>query len=158
MILGLHHAAISTPDMERATDFYCRVLGGTLVSRKGWNKGDCPEIDLRLGLRESGAQVALVRLGAAFIEFFEYASPTPRPKDPAEVAADHGIRHVCFVVDDCMAEYERLLKLGMRFHAAPLRAPGGLCFTYGRDPDGNIIEILEIPKGHEFPNNYNAGA
>lgn len=153
MILGFHHAAISTPDIDRAIDFYCRVLGGILQCEGAWEKGAIPAVDKRLGLLNSGARTAIIRVGAAFIELFEYVSPTPRPKDTAEVAADHGIRHICFVVDDCVGEYERLKALGMRFNAPPLKMSRGNSFTYGRDPDGNIIELLEIPKGVDFPNN-----
>lgn len=154
MIFGLHHASISTPDLDRAIGFYCGVMGGSLVRQGGWEKGALPDVDARLGLEDSATRMAIIRVGAAFLELFEYASPQPKPKDPAETAADHGIRHICFVVDDCQAEYERLKALGMRFNAPPLLRGAGNCFTYGRDPDGNIIELLEIPRGANFPNNY----
>ena len=39
MIRGIHHMAISTPDIERAKTFYCDLLGFELVVDAGWPKG-----------------------------------------------------------------------------------------------------------------------
>ena len=32
----------------------------------------------------------------------------------------------------------------MTFHTEPLDAGFGLRATYGRDPDGNVVELLEV--------------
>ena len=43
------------------------------------------------------------------------------------------------------AEYERLVAAGMTFHCAPPQLGAGMIrATYGRDPDGNIVELQEI--------------
>jgi predicted enzyme related to lactoylglutathione lyase len=34
----------------------------------------------------------------------------------------------------------------MTFHAPPLTMPSGGVFAYGRDPDGNVVELLQPPK------------
>jgi catechol 2,3-dioxygenase-like lactoylglutathione lyase family enzyme len=57
-------------------------------------------------------------------------------------AVDHGINHLCFAVDDVHAEYARLLAAGVPFDCEPLEVAPGVTLTYGRDPDGNIIELL----------------
>ena len=44
---------------------------------------------------------------------------------------------------DIQAEYERLSAAGMRFHCPPLDM-GAVKATYGRDPDGNVVELQEI--------------
>ena len=44
---------------------------------------------------------------------------------------------------DIDKEYERLAAAGMRFHCAPVQN-GDAKMTYGRDPDGNVIELLEF--------------
>jgi len=33
--------------------------------------------------------------------------------------------------------------LGIRFHSAPLTQDGGYVI-YGRDPDGNVVELIEF--------------
>ena len=45
----------------------------------------------------------------------------------------------------------RLKAAGMEFNGSPVKFGDGSIFTYGRDPDGNIIELLEIPAGADTP-------
>jgi catechol 2,3-dioxygenase-like lactoylglutathione lyase family enzyme len=56
---------------------------------------------------------------------------------------DHGITHIALDVRNIGAEYERLSAAGMRFHCPPLDM-GTVKATYGRDPDGNVVELQEI--------------
>jgi hypothetical protein len=57
---------------------------------------------------------------------------------------DHGITHICIAVDDAVAECARLEALGLRLHCPPIKSELPVTGTYGRDPDGNVIEILEV--------------
>ena len=61
--------------------------------------------------------------------------------------AREGLTHLAFQVSDCRAEYARLSAAGMRFNAPPLLTPVGAWFTYGHDPDGNIVELIQPPPG-----------
>ena len=142
MIRGIHHAAISTGDLQRALTFYRDLLGFETVFEAGWPAG-VEVADNITGLSGSSAQLAMLRIGNTFIELFQYASPTPRPGDPNRPVCDHGITHICLDVTDVDAEYQRLTAAGMRFHCPPQNL-GGSRVTYGRDPDGNVIELQEI--------------
>lgn len=142
MLKGFHHAAISTPDLDRSLRFYRELFGCTVVREFGWPAG-IPEADALTGLRNSSARAVMLRLGDSYLEIFEFSSPTPRPGDPDRPACDHGITHICLEVRDSQAEYARLKAAGMRFHAPPQAQDGGFV-TYGRDPDGNIVELLEF--------------
>lgn len=142
MLKGFHHAAISTPDLERSVRFYRELFGCTVVREFGWPAG-IPEADALTGLRNSSAKAVMLKLGDSFLEIFEFSSPTPKPGDPDRPACDHGITHICLEVRDSLAEYARLKQAGMRFHAPPQAQDGGFV-TYGRDPDGNIVELLEF--------------
>jgi len=79
-------------------------------------------------------------------QVLEFESPEPAPPDPNRRVCESGIAHMCFLVDDCQADYERLVKAGMDFHCPPMGGGARAKLTYGRDPDGNIIELLERPK------------
>lgn len=145
MILGLHHTAISTPDLERLRSFYCDLFGLEEVTRFAWKQGDdlCDSI---VGLSGSEAEFVYLRGGNAYIELFQYTHPEPRPRDPEWRVADHGITHVCFEVTDIHGEYDRLAAAGMRFRSdAPIDAMGMLHAVYGLDPDGNIVELIQFP-------------
>ena len=102
-----------------------------------------------IGLKNTAAKVAMVEMGGVNIKLFEYSSPTPKPVDPEWRVCDHGYTHLCLEVDDIDAEYDRLNKAGMTFHAPPPPVYNGMRALYGRDPDGNIVEILQInPDAH----------
>jgi catechol 2,3-dioxygenase-like lactoylglutathione lyase family enzyme len=144
MIRGVHHVAISTPNLERIVAFYRDVVGAEVVYQGGWSRGS-PIIDRIVGLPNSEAKQAMLKLGNAYLEFFEYVSPPGDLKDPGYGANDHGYTHFCLDVQDIDAEYERLTRGGMTFNCAPPNFPGSpIRATYGRDPDGNIVEIQEV--------------
>ena len=142
MLKGFHHAAISTPDLDRSVRFYRDLIDCTVVREFGWPAG-VPEADALTGLRNSAARAVMLKLGDSYLEIFEFSSPTPKNGDPDRPACDHGITHICLEVRNSQAEYERLRAAGMRFHAPPQPQDGGFV-TYGRDPDGNIVELLEF--------------
>jgi catechol 2,3-dioxygenase-like lactoylglutathione lyase family enzyme len=140
MILGFHHVAVSTPDMARFIDWYERMFGFVRAGSGGWEVGNA-RIDRMTGHKDSSARYAMIRRGNLYIEVFEYASPEgegirPRP-------CDHGITHFCFYTDDVYADYDRLVAQGMHFNCPPGDS-GPLRATYGRDCDGNLVELLQI--------------
>ena len=141
VIEGLHHVGLTTRDQDRLTAFYRDLIFGEVVRTFSWEVGD-EEFDTRLGLKGSAGRIALLRFKAASMEIIEFSDPAP---DAIRTVDRPGFSHVCSAVDNCSAEYGRLLAAGMAFHAPPLRMPRGTRFTYGRDPDGNIVEILEPP-------------
>jgi catechol 2,3-dioxygenase-like lactoylglutathione lyase family enzyme len=143
MIHGIHHTAISTGDLERSIDFYTNLLGFEVVSRFDWDRHS-EVADAITGLNGSAASAAMLKLGNAFVEIFEYSSPEPRPVDPDRPVCDHGFTHIALLVTDMDVEYERLAAAGMRFHCAPREQMRAL---YGRDPDGNVVELMEVAEG-----------
>jgi glyoxylase I family protein len=143
MIRGIHHTAISTGNFDRLVSFYCDQLGATMVAPPGDLSGE--EFDAVVDLQDAKARVAMLRLGNAFIELFEYANPVGKQGDPNRPVSDHGLTHICFDVTDLPGEYERLKQAGVRFHCEPKPMMGGRSWiTYARDPDGNVIELQEV--------------
>ena len=141
MIKGIHHTAISTGDFERALAFYRDLLGFEMVSELNWPAG-VELADAITGLEGSAARSAMLRTSNSSIELFEFLSPAPKPGDPNRPVCDHGITHIAFEIDDLDAEYDRLKAAGMRFHCPPQNL-GVSRVTYGRDPDGNVLELWQ---------------
>jgi catechol 2,3-dioxygenase-like lactoylglutathione lyase family enzyme len=141
MITGVDHTAISVPDMEAALAFYHGVLGFEVESDASWPRGS-RDIDRVVGLENSAARVAMLRLGSTRLEMFEYRHPAPELQDPQRPVHHHGYTHFCLDVVDIQAEYDRLLAAGMQFNSEPVHL-GSSIATYGRDPFGNVIELKE---------------
>lgn len=142
MIRGIHHVAISTPDIERLLGFYRDLLGFKEVQRVEWPAGS-EQIDRIVGLRDSAAKQVMLKAANACIELFEYRQPEPKPMNPRRPVCDHGHTHLCLDVVDIDSVYERLRAAGTEFHCPPQRM-GSVCATYGRDPDGNVFELQEL--------------
>ena len=149
MIRGVHHVAIHTPDIDRLVAFYRDVVGFEVVesSRTEWDNN--PYIDQIIGMKGTAAKCVMMRAANVYVEFFEYQRPDSRNSDRL-LPSDHGYTHICLDVDDCRAEYERLSKNGMTFHGPPVEVGPGHVTIYGRDPDGNLIEIQQLPTSQDM--------
>ena len=143
MIRGLHHVAIATNDIERLLAFYRELFGLEVVLDFTWPQ-DTVVADRVTALHGSSARQIMFRKGNAYFEIFQYFSPQPAQGDPARRVCDPGLTHLCFDVVDLDSEYERLSKAGMTFHCPPQDVGPGVRTTYGRDPDGNVVELQEV--------------
>lgn len=147
MIRGVHHVALATHDLDRLSAWYVDVLGFDVVMETRWR--DRPLIDRMIGVEGSAAKQVMLRAGNAHIEMFEYDAPvaTSRHGDLRQ-PFDRGYTHMCLDVTDIDAEHARLSAAGMTFHSTPPSADeqghARLRAIYGRDPDGNIIELQEV--------------
>lgn len=142
-IIGFHHVAISTPNLERLVAFYRDIFGFERVFDCEWAAG-VDAFDRMMAVKGTAARVAMLRTGNSFLELFEFSSPTPKPQDPDRPVIDHGFTHLCVVVDDAVAECARLEARGVRLHCPVIESDLPVAGTYGRDPDGNVFEILEV--------------
>lgn len=141
MITGFHHAALSTPDLDRCVGFYRDLLGCEVAWEFGWPAGS-PAADEITGLRDSAARAVMLRLGGSFLEVFEFSSPPAPEREGLRPVHAHGITHVAIEVKNLQAEYARLKAAGMHFHCEPKAQESGFV-VYGRDPDGNVLELIE---------------
>ena len=143
MIKNINHAALSTPDMDRLLHFYRDLLGARIVFETSWPVGT-QMLDDITRLKGSSARVVMIAFGETQIELFQFATPPPAPVDLKRPVCDHGITHLCFNVTDIDGEYKRLVATGVDFHCPPQQVSPGVRTTYGRDPDGNVFELLEV--------------
>jgi catechol 2,3-dioxygenase-like lactoylglutathione lyase family enzyme len=149
MIVGLHHASITTADLTRLTSFYREHLGFELVMETQWGAGNA-DADAIFGLADTAVRMAMLRHANCFLELFEFAAPIGDAGKAIRPVCDQGITHICIAVTDIDAEYARLVAAGMRFNCTPREVPGLCRATYGHDPDGNIVELMEIDPAGPF--------
>ena len=130
-------------------EFYCHNFGFVEVFATQW-AGDNPGADAIYGLRGSAVRMVMLRSENAFLELFEFAHPVGKPGDPLRPVCDAGLTHICIAVDDIAADYARLVAAGMAFNCPPQTAIGLCTATYGRDPDGNLVELMQIDPAGPF--------
>lgn len=148
MILGFAHPCLVVPDLEKAKAFYERMFGFRHFSDEGWE--DNPVVDTVIGTSGSACRGYTLAGHNCFLELFEFSKPAQAGPAPAALEPHaEGIRHIAFFVDDCRAEYQRLLDLGGEMLGEPTDIGGGVYTVYCRDPFGNIIELAEPPNADE---------
>jgi glyoxylase I family protein len=141
MILGVHHPALSVPSLEAALDFYCGKLGFEPVMNAEIPSG-IPPLDEAFGLEDAGCKVAIIKRGNSAIELFEFTAADTPKAIPNRPVNQHGITHICLAADDYEKDYAFLQEAGVVFNTGPNgESPGR--WAYGRDPFGNVIELLE---------------
>ena len=148
MIRGIHHVSIHVHDLDRMLRFYKDAFGFELVGEQfSWK--DEPVLDTLIDVPGSAARGAMMRAGTCYVEMFEFQAPLGSTQPLAPY--DKGYTHFCIdVASDIEAEYERLKGLGMTFGAPAPIDMGHVKSIYGRDPEGNVIELQQTAAHCDF--------
>jgi catechol 2,3-dioxygenase-like lactoylglutathione lyase family enzyme len=131
----VYHLGIAVDDIDRARDFYTRILGMEFVERLGGN----PDNPDALAIHGKVPRLDRLRCGPDEVVLFE------RPRPIAKDALDQdGIAHHAFDMD--WAHYEEALskvkEIG-KFHRSVERRSGKTIYMF--DSEGNYLEL-------HFPN------
>lgn len=121
-ILALHHASLVVSDTRRSLAFYVDLLG-------------LEEDPSRPDLGYPGAWLSV---GAQQLHLLQVPNPDPVEQRPAHVGRD---RHTAFSVHGLDELAARLAHAGIEF----TRSKSGRRAIFCRDPDGNGVELVEVP-------------
>jgi glyoxylase I family protein len=146
MIVGIHHTALSTRDADRLVRFYRDLFGFEVEFDFPWDESNEAFRESHAA-RETAGRVVMISNGSSRLEIFEYRKPAPRADIPGRANADLGIAHFGIEVRDIEKEYERLLEAGMEFQSELVTQTPTIKMAYGRDPDGNLIELIDFNVG-----------
>jgi len=167
-VLGLHHGpsgaqqtadralargvaavGITVSDIDRAVDFYSRVLffekvADVEVAGEGFERLQ--------GVPGARARVVTVRLGDERLELTEYLTPRGRAVPADSRSNDRWFQHVAIIVNDMDQAYAWLRRQRVQHVSpSPQRLPdwnpnaAGIRAFYFKDPDGHALEILQFP-------------
>ena len=149
MIRGIHHVAVHVHDLDRMIQFYKEAFGFEVVGEPfAWE--DDAFIDRIVDVKNSAARGAMLQAGTCYLEMFQYTAPAPASDQPLN-PFDKGYTHFCVDATDIEAEFVRLKGLGMTFSEPEPIDVGHVKTIYGRDPEGNLIEIQETQAFCDFP-------
>src|SRR5215470_18989077 len=146
---------ITVSDMDRAVDFYSRVLSFKKVCDTEVAGENYENLEGVFGVR---MRVVRMQLGDEFIELTEYLAPKGRPIPAQARSNDRSFQHIAIIVSDMDKAYAGLRQNKVEYASAgPQRLPSwnrnasGIKAFYFKDPDGHPLEILQFPpdKGAE---------
>lgn len=143
--MKFHHIGISVTNLEKSIDFYRDMLKMDLQVPPFDLGGE--NVEQVMGLQNVKVRQCIMSKGNLMLEVFEFASPDSAPQDPNYSVANRGISHFGVAIDDIDGAYEHMVAHGVHFHSPVQTFQHGIKATYGRDPDGNVFELLEFPEG-----------
>ena len=140
ILLNLSHPtvdiAITCSNFEESLDFYHNKLGFEIVLDL-----DIPEaLAQAVRLAPTGFRQVRLKAGNTLIKLMDIESPPPTPTD--EFSA--GVRWLTFIVADIQKTVENLKQNGVEFLSEPISAPDAAGVVCAKDPDGILIELVQI--------------
>ncbi len=141
-VTKIRHTGIVVSNMETSLPFYRDLLGLEVW----WDQiEEGPMVEAVTAV--PGARMHTVKLKApdgVSIELLQYLN-TPKPVPPLNTSNNVGCNHVALQVSDLDDLYRKASAQGIRFNTPPVVAGGGKAkVTYCRDPEGVILELVEI--------------
>jgi catechol 2,3-dioxygenase-like lactoylglutathione lyase family enzyme len=144
MIIGFDHTSFTVADIGKSVEFWTRHLGFAAASVSP-REGDWQEKVTGV----PGAELLIAHLygHGHHMEFIQYTGGA-RPSPGLEPSMA-GAAHVCLMVDDIKATWRDLLAAGARGQGevsdVTMGHAKGCKAAYLRDPNGIIIELVEMP-------------
>ncbi len=143
MITGFNHTSFTVADMDRSVRFWTEMLGFKAASvspREGsWQ-------EQVTGVAGASLMVAHLHGHGHHIEFIQYLAGAAKGAAPQPSLA--GAAHVCLEVDDMEQTWMELLAAGAtaqgKIALVNTGTANGCRAAYIRDPNGIIIELLEL--------------
>src|SRR5215469_2423036 len=155
LVSGVDSVDITVSDIDRAVDFYSRVLSFTKVRDTEVAGETYEDLEGVFGVR---MRVVRLQLGDEFIELTEYLAPKGRPMTAGARSNDRSFQHIAIIVSDMDRAYAWLRQNKVEYASSgPQRLPSwnrnasGIKAFYFKDRDGHPLEILQFPpdKGAE---------
>lgn len=135
--LESHHTGVTVSDLDRAVDFYTEVLGLDLLARFAV---DGEAFATGVGVDGASAEFAHLDAGGSRVELVSY-DPEGTRVDVSTVNRP-GAVHLGLTSDDVEAFYESLPD-DVETQSPPQRTSSGTKICFLRDPEGNLVEVLE---------------
>jgi catechol 2,3-dioxygenase-like lactoylglutathione lyase family enzyme len=136
-VLGVHHVALTVRDLDASANFY-ESLGFALERRLEF---DGPGAERVTGVPGASLEMAFLMLDGVRLELIRF---DPAGEQRVGEINDLGTAHICLEVNEIGRVHSELAARGARFVSPPYHHPSGVSMAYFGDPDGNLVELLQI--------------
>ena len=139
----LRHIGVAVSDLTVSRHFYENLLGFRQVlyiEREG------EYITSLTGESCKPVKILVLQKSELKIELLEFNDRQEKQKTPSGLA-DLGRPHFAINVDDLHAVHKKLKTSGVQFVSEPLDSPDQVIVCFCKDPDGTLIELVEVLSG-----------
>jgi catechol 2,3-dioxygenase-like lactoylglutathione lyase family enzyme len=139
-IVRVDHTSFTVSDIEQSNEFFAKL--GFQPHKRYVSAG--PDAEEGVGVPGADIDISWLRhpSGGPMLELLRYRN---EPASTAPLNSKVGAAHICLCVEDVETEYGRLVGEGVTFVSAPHADEFGVRWVYMRDPDGNVVELLQDP-------------
>jgi catechol 2,3-dioxygenase-like lactoylglutathione lyase family enzyme len=139
-IVSIDHMSFTVSDLDETNAFFAKL--GFEPLRRYVSAG--PAADEGTGTENADVEISWLShpQGGPKLELLRYQN---EPKGRAAHNSQVGAAHLCLRVEDVSTEYERLKGEGVTLVSAPHADEFGVVWVYMRDPDGNVVELVQEP-------------
>jgi catechol 2,3-dioxygenase-like lactoylglutathione lyase family enzyme len=135
------HVGLTVRDFNRTVQFYWEVFGCPLVG-----VADTPPARVRSFFKVDGpapaCKIGWIRVpGGATLEIFEFQPQLPPEAFPWNRV---GLTHISFNCRNTHKWHDYLVSKGVECVSRPEQSPRGQWFFFCKDPDGNLIEMIDL--------------
>lgn len=139
------HVGLAVPDLDRAVEWYCKVLGFYILSGPfefdaAKEQPDHMTLDLQGPEITKMRNIHLMSLGGVGIELFEFQDSDIAGEKPSP---HQDFFHICLIVHNLVEAIERIVQHGGRQRSKIHQTTTGKnhYLVYTEDPFGNILEL-----------------
>lgn len=150
-VIGLQHVSASVENLDRSIEFYADLLGLDYLGTQWMVPDQVCEI---FGLQGTKVRYGWFKVGrSGIIELLEF---DPQIKTPNHVKPNRpGQLHFALQVRNLDEMYKNLMEQGVEGLVKPKMIQGGSKVAFIKDPDGLVIELIEmgifmLPRIHLF--------
>jgi len=131
--MRLGHVAISVSSISKSIAFYSKYMG--------------LKVSARYNFKDKGLKLVLIKKGDITLELFEFKKHKPLPQYRKTLDSDLqtlGVKHFSLETNDIDSVYKRFKKARVGIAADMRVFADGRRYFFINDPDGNLIEIMEM--------------
>lgn len=138
---GFAHVGITVSDIERSIAFYGQNFGFEVLGRTVFDEAFFAAAPTLYGLKDTTCPLAIMAAPCGVqIELFQFVPQLEKEHMPWNRV---GITHIALATDSVLEMCEKLRANGVEFCMEPLQRGDGGYWVFLRDPDGNMIELME---------------
>lgn len=136
----IDHVSFTVGDLDLSRSFYERF--GFQPKQRFDSAG--PHVDRAAEVADADMEIQWLGhvAGGPMLELIRYVH---HPADNAAHNSIVGAAHVCLTVEDLATAHQELVEAGVHVNSEPNVDASGTRWMYLRDPDGNIVELIQNP-------------
>jgi catechol 2,3-dioxygenase-like lactoylglutathione lyase family enzyme len=144
-IRSISHVGLTVSNFENAVKWYSEMFGFKLISEQALNKKQVDSLFQLYNLHDTSIRFGFLRAPkGSVVEIFEFSSK----HDCEKIVWNRpGYTHLAIDVKNINELYNELKEKGVYFFSEPQNTDGNE-WVFLKDPDGNLIELIDLKKNY----------